>query len=105
VNASYICEGTVGPAAIGRIGPVSSPPLDGQAGAVDASTAPVHGIGPAQAVEQNAMQPFPDAGGLPFAQPSQHVIPEPQPIFCGSISRQAALQHKQNAAQRRPVRE
>jgi hypothetical protein len=50
------------------LGPVSSPPFGGHAGAVDASTAPVDGTGPTEAVEQDAMVPFPDTGGMPVAQ-------------------------------------
>jgi hypothetical protein len=61
---------------------------------------------PAQAVEQNAMQPVPDPGGVPIAQPP----PARHPRTAAHLLRQhlpgnAALEHKQNAAQRRPARQ
>ena len=87
-------------------GPVPGPPFGGHARAVHASPAPVDGIGPAQPVEQDAMQPVPDAGGLPLAQPPPARHPRPATHLRGQhLPGDAALQHKQDATQRRPMRQ
>src|SRR3954453_15215126 len=74
------------------LGRVSSPPFGGHARTVHASPAPIDDTGPAQAVEQDAMQLFPDTGRLPVAQPSltRHARPAAH-LLREHLPRDAAL--------------
>ncbi len=85
------------------------PPFGRNIGAVHASTAPVDGRGATQAVKQNATEPFPDTGRLPGPLASRAAAsrscPTRTPSLGEALPEYAALEHKQNATQRRPVRD
>src|SRR4051794_32047728 len=71
---------------------------------VPASTAPINGTCPAQAVKQDAMQSGPQAGRLPIAQSPLAGHTRSTAYLPGQhLPGDALLQHKQNAGQRRPV--
>ena len=68
------------------LGPVLRPPKRPHVRAVDRRSRPVDPLRLIELREQQLVQPLPDAGLLPLAQPPPTGHPEPQPISCGRYS-------------------
>src|SRR5215217_2161097 len=92
-------------AAVGRVRAGGGPArLGGQARRVQGAPAPVDRPGAAEPVEQGLVERPPDAGPLPVAQPP----PATHPAAAAHLPRQhlpgdAALEHEQDAGQRRAI--